>query len=107
MRALGTSGATRSAILPDVPTIAEAGVPGFKATLWIGFMGPAGMPQPVVDMLNREISKILVRPEIKEAWERTGATPITMSQAEFKTFMQAEIDKWADIIKANHIPAIN
>ena len=107
VRALGTSGATRSAILPDVPTIAEAGVPGFKATLWIGFMGPAGMPQPVVDMLNREISKILVRPEIKEAWERTGATPITISQAEFETFMQAEIDKWADIIKANHIPAIN
>ena len=107
VRPLGTSGDKRSAILPDVPTIAEAGVPEFQATLWVGFMAPAGTPQPIDDLLNREISNILQRPDIKAAWEKTGATPITMTQPEFKTFMQAQVDKWAGVIKANHIPAIN
>jgi tripartite-type tricarboxylate transporter receptor subunit TctC len=107
VRALATTGKTRSAILPDVPTFAEAGVPGFSATLWVGVMAPAGTPQPVIDLLNREITKIVTRPEIKAAWEKTGAVPITMSQPEFKAFMQAEIDKWAKIIAANHIPAID
>ena len=73
VRALGTSGKTRSPNLPDVPTIAEAGVPGFQATLWVGFMAPAGTPKPIVELLNREITKILSRPDIKEAWEKTGA----------------------------------
>ncbi len=84
VRALGTSGTTRSAILPDVPTIAEAGVPGFQATLWVGFMAPAGTPQPIVEKLNRAITKILSRPDIKAAWEKTGATPVTMTQPNFK-----------------------
>ena len=79
VRALGTSGKTRSPNLPDVPTIAEAGVPGFQATLWVGFMAPAGTPKPIVELLNREITKILSRPDIKEAWEKTGATPVIMS----------------------------
>jgi tripartite-type tricarboxylate transporter receptor subunit TctC len=107
VRALGTSGKTRSSILPDVPTLDEAGVPGFRATLWVGFMAPAGTPQPIVDLLNREITKILARPDIKEAWEKTGATPITMTQPEFKAFMDAEVAKWAKLIKDNHIPLIN
>src|SRR5579885_3173317 len=62
VRALGTTGATRSPILPNVPTIAEAGVPGFQATLWVGFMAPAGTPQPIIDRLNHEITKIVSRP---------------------------------------------
>jgi tripartite-type tricarboxylate transporter receptor subunit TctC len=107
VRALGTSGKTRSTTLPDVPTIAEAGVPDFNATLWVGFMAPAGTPQPIVDKLSREITKILARPDIKEAWEKTGATPIVMSQPEFKTFMEAQVAKWANVIKANHIAPIN
>ncbi len=107
VRALGTSGTARSPILPDVPTIAEAGVPGFQATLWVGFMAPAGTPQPVIEKLNQEITKIVSRPDIKEAWEKTGATPVTMTQPQFKTFMEAQIAKWADVIKANHISAIN
>jgi tripartite-type tricarboxylate transporter receptor subunit TctC len=107
VRALGTSGKTRSPNLPDVPTIAESGVPGFQATLWVGFMAPAGTPQPIVDLLNREISKILARPDIKEAWEETGATPVVMSQPEFKSFIEAEVAKWGKIIEANHIPPIN
>jgi tripartite-type tricarboxylate transporter receptor subunit TctC len=107
VHSLGTSGTTRSPILPDVPTIAEAGVPGFHATLWVGFMAPAATPQPIVDQLNREITKILARPDIKETFEKTGATPVIMSQPEFKAFMESEVAKWAKIIEANHIPPIN
>ena len=107
VRALGTSGDKRSAILPDVPTLAEAGVPGFQATLWVGFMAPAGTPQPIVEKLNREITKIVSRPDIKAAWEKQGAEPVTMTQPQFKAFMDAQIAKWAGVIKANHIPAIN
>jgi tripartite-type tricarboxylate transporter receptor subunit TctC len=106
VRPLGTSGKTRSSILPDVPTIEEAGVPGFNATLWVGFMAPAGTPQPIIDRLNREITKILSRPDIKAAWETQGATPITMTQPQFKAFMEAQVAKWASIIKANHISLI-
>jgi len=107
VRALGTTGKTRSPILPDVPTIAEAGVAGFNATLWVGFMAPAGTPQAIVDKLNQEITKIASRPDIKEAWEKTGATPITMTQTDFKVFMDRQVAKWANVIKANHIPPIN
>ena len=107
VRALGTSGLTRSPILPDVPTIAEAGVSGFQATLWVGFMAPAGTPQPIVEKLNREITKVVTRPDIKVAWEKTGATPVSMTQSNFKKFMDAQISKWADVIKANRITPIN
>jgi tripartite-type tricarboxylate transporter receptor subunit TctC len=107
VRALGTSGKTRSSTLPDVPTMAEAGVPGFNATLWVGFMAPAATPKPIVDRLHDEITKILRRPEIKQAWEKTGATPVVMTQAEFRSFMEAQVAKWADVIKTNRIAPIN
>jgi len=107
VRALGTSGKMRSPILPDVPTMAEAGVPGFNATLWVGFMAPAGTPKPIIDKLHDEITKILRRPDIKQAWEKTGATSIVMTQPEFKSFMEAQVAKWADVIKTNHIAPIN
>jgi tripartite-type tricarboxylate transporter receptor subunit TctC len=107
VRALGTSGDKRSPNLPDVPTIAEAGVPGFQATLWVGFMAPAGTPQPIVDKLNAEITKIVSRPDIKAAWEKQGAEPVTMTQPQFKAFMDAQIAKWAGVIKANNIKPIN
>ena len=107
VRALGTSGTARSPILPNVPTIAEAGVPGFQATLWVGFMAPKGTPQPIVDLLNRNITGILQRPDIKAAWEKQGATPLVMTQADFAAFMQAQVDKWAKVIKDNHIALIN
>jgi tripartite-type tricarboxylate transporter receptor subunit TctC len=107
VRAIATSGKKRSLILPDVPTLDEAGVPGFQASLWVGFMAPAKTPQPIVDLLNREINKILARPDIKEAWGAQGAIPVTMTQPEFKAFMEAEIAKWAKLIKDNHIPLVN
>lgn len=106
VRALGTSGSQRSAILPDVPTLSEAGAPGFQATLWVGFMAPKGTPQPIIEKLNREITKITRRPDIKAAWEKQGASPLAMSQPQFATFMQAQVDKWAKVIAANRITPI-
>jgi len=103
---LGTSGTARSAILPDVPTIADAGVPGFQATLWVGFMAPAGTPQPIIDRLNSEISKILSRDDIQAAWSKQGAMPFIMTQARFTAFMDGQIATWAKVIKDNHIALI-
>jgi tripartite-type tricarboxylate transporter receptor subunit TctC len=106
VRALGTSGLNRSPILPDVPTIAEAGVPGFQFSQWNGFMAPNGTPQPIVDKLNRTITGVLSRPDIKTSWEAQGATPMVMTQPEFTAFMQSQVDKWAKVIAANHIALI-
>jgi tripartite-type tricarboxylate transporter receptor subunit TctC len=107
VRALATSGEKRSAILPDVPTFAEAGVAGFQATLWVGFMAPKATPQPVVDLLSRTINQILQKPALKKAWEQQGATPMVMTEQEFGAFMDAEIAKWAKVIQTNHIALIN
>ena len=107
VRALATSGRLRSPILPDVPTFTEAGVPGFQATLWVGFMAPKATPQPIVDQLSRTITDILKRPEIKDAWEKQGASPMVMTQAVFTAFMESEIAKWAKVIETNHIALIN
>src|SRR6266536_4311164 len=76
VKALATSGRVRSPVLPEVPTLAEAGVPGYEATIWIGVMAPAGTPPGIVDTLNREINKILVRPDIQDSWKRQGANPM-------------------------------
>ncbi len=103
VKALGTSGKVRSAILPDVPTLSEAGVPGYEATIWIGLMVPTGTPQPIVTLLSTEINKILARPDVREAWEKQGATPMIMKPEEFGVYVQSEIDKWAKVIKANNI----
>ena len=99
VRALGTSAATRSKVLPDVPTIAEAGVPGFDAVIWLGLMAPAGTPKPVVDKLNAAVNQVLARPEIIAAWERQGANPMSMTPAEFDAFLRKDIEKWAQVAK--------
>jgi tripartite-type tricarboxylate transporter receptor subunit TctC len=103
VKALGTTGKVRSAILPDVPTLSEAGVPGYEATIWIGVMAPAGTPQPIVTLLNTEINKILARADVKEAWKKQGADAIAMKPDEFGVYIQSEIDKWAKVIAANGI----
>jgi tripartite-type tricarboxylate transporter receptor subunit TctC len=103
VKALGTTGKVRSAILPDVPTLSEAGVPGYEATMWVGVMAPAGTPQPIVDLLNREINKVLVRPDVRATWEKQGAVPMTMKPNEFGVYIQSEIEKWAKLINANAI----
>jgi tripartite-type tricarboxylate transporter receptor subunit TctC len=98
VRALGTTGKARSRLLPDVPTIAEAGVPGYEATIWLGLMAPAGTPKPIVDKLNAEVGKILRRPEVKEAWAKQGAEPLVMTPDEFDKYLRTDIDKWAKVI---------
>jgi tripartite-type tricarboxylate transporter receptor subunit TctC len=99
VRALGTSGLKRSAILPDVPTIDESGVPGYEATIWLGIMAPRGTPAEVVDKLNGEIAKVVASPRIKDAWAQQGAVPMTMTPAAFGDFLEKDIAKWARIVK--------
>ena len=103
LKALGTSGKVRSPILPNVPTIAEAGIPGYDATIWMGVMAPAGTPRPIVELLNREINKILQRPDIQESWKRQGANTMAMSPEEFGAYVESEIERWGKLIKANNI----
>ena len=100
VKAIGTSGKARSAVLPDVPTIDESGVPGYEATIWLGIMAPAATPKAVVDKLNGEINKILSRSETKEDWAKQGANPLVMSPAEFDKYLRADVDKWASVIEA-------
>jgi tripartite-type tricarboxylate transporter receptor subunit TctC len=99
--ALGTTGKQRSAILADVPTVAEAGVPGYEATIWIGVMAPAGTPKPIVDKLNSEIRKIVQRDDVKAAWQKQGAVPMQMTVEEFEKYLRADIDKWAHVVKVS------
>jgi tripartite-type tricarboxylate transporter receptor subunit TctC len=103
VRALGTSASKRSSVLPDVPTIAEAGVPGYESTIWLGIMAPAGTPRPIVDKLNAEINKAINRPDVKEAWDKQGAVPLAMSPAEFEAYLRKDIDKWAAVVKSANI----
>jgi tripartite-type tricarboxylate transporter receptor subunit TctC len=107
VRAIGTSGKTRSPILSDVPTLDEAGAKGFQATLWTGFMAPAATPKEIIAKLHDAITKAVSQPAIQKQWEEQGANPMTMSQAEYQAFIKAQIEKWAGIIKANHIAPIN
>ena len=105
VRALGTTGTKRSALTPDVPTVAEAGVPGYEATIWLGVMAPAGTPKPVVDKLNAEINKVIERPDVKEAWAKQGAVPMVMSPAEFDKYLRDDIEKWAKVVQQSGIKA--
>jgi tripartite-type tricarboxylate transporter receptor subunit TctC len=99
VRALATTGQKRSSVLPDVPTVAESGVPGYEATIWLGVMAPKGTPQPIVDRLNAEINKILTRPDVKDAWAKQGVEPLVMSPAEFEKYLKADIEKWGKVVK--------
>ena len=99
LRALATSGPKRSAVLPEIPTVAEAGVPGYDATIWLGVMAPTGTPKPIIDKLNAEIARILARADIKENWARQGADTMAMSPAEFDAFLRKDIEKWAKVVQ--------
>ena len=99
VRALATTGKTRSSVLPDVPTADEAGVPGYEATIWLGVMAPKGTPQAVVDKLNAEINTAIKQPETIKLWAAQGATPMTMTPAQFDQFLRGDIVKWAAVVK--------
>ena len=99
LKALGTSGKSRSNVLPGTPTVSEAGVPGYEAVIWLGIMAPAGTPRPIVDRLNAEITKATGSAELKEAWAKQGAVAMSMTPDEFAQFMRDDIEKWARIVR--------
>jgi tripartite-type tricarboxylate transporter receptor subunit TctC len=99
VRALATTGTARSSVLPDVPVAAEAGVPGYEATIWLGFMAPTGTPRPVVDKLNAAINEVVRRPDIIKLWKEQGALPMSMTPEEFDKYLRGDIVKWANVVK--------
>jgi tripartite-type tricarboxylate transporter receptor subunit TctC len=99
VKALATSGKSRSPVTPDVPTLSEAGVPGYESGIWLGLMAPAGTPRPVLEKLNAEANKIINSAEVKAAWAKQGVFPMGMSIDEFDKFLRAEIVKWAKVVK--------
>ena len=105
LRPLGTGGTKRSPVLPDVPTIAEAGVPGYNATNWWGVLAPAGTPKPILDKLYQTIQLTLQSPELQHEFALEGAETVTMTPAQFQDFIKSEIDKWGRVIKAGNIKA--
>ena len=84
-----------------MPTVAEAGVPGYESGIWLGLMAPARTPRPVLEKLNAEVNKIINSPEVKEAWAKQGAFPMGMSIDGFDKFLREEVVKWAKAVKAS------
>lgn len=103
VRALATSGKARSNITPNIPTVAEDGVPKFETTIWLGIMAPKGTPVEIVNLLNTAIRKIISQQEVRDAWAKQGAAPLLMSPAEFNKYLDADIQKWAAIVKSAQI----
>src|SRR6476659_8192138 len=99
VRALGTTGKTRSTVLPDVPTATEVGIAGYEATIWLGLMAPAGTPRPIIDKLNAAVNAAVKRPDIVKLWTQQGAVPMSMTPEEFDKFLRGDIVKWAEVVK--------
>ena len=99
VRALATTGKSRSAVLSNVPTVTEAGVSGYEATIWLGLMAPTGTPKPIIEKLNTAVNAAVRRPEVEKLWAAQGAAPMTMTPEEFDAFLRADIVKWADVVK--------
>ena len=100
LRPLAVGTPKRSPSLPDVPSVAESGYPGFDASLWLGFFAPKGTPAPILKRLQSELTSIAQSPEMKEQFERNGAEPLTNTPAEFTQLIKTEIDKYTKVIKA-------
>jgi len=105
LRAIGTSGAKRNPALPDVPTIAEAGVPGYEATNWWGIVAPAGTPAAVVEKLHKELAVVLTSDETRSRFAAQGASVVQMSPAEFGQFIGSELAKWGKVVREAGIKA--
>jgi tripartite-type tricarboxylate transporter receptor subunit TctC len=99
VKAVATTGRTRSAIMPDLPTLSEAGVPGYEATIWLGVMAPKGTPAAIVNRLNAEISKITSNPELRRQWGAQGSAALTMGVDEFTKYLNDDITKWSNLVK--------
>jgi tripartite-type tricarboxylate transporter receptor subunit TctC len=100
VRAIGTTGPRRMALLPDIPTVAEQGFPGFETVAWFGFSAPAGTPAAVIARLHQDLVRVLKLPEVREQFAQLGAEPVGNTPAEYLAFQQAEIAKWAKVIRA-------
>ena len=105
LKALGTTGAKRSPVLPELPTVAEAGVPGYEATNWWGFLAPAGTPPAIVERLHQEVVAVQTSAETKRRFETEGAEALQMSPPDFGAFIAAETAKWARVVKEAGITA--
>ena len=103
VRAIATTGRQRSEVLPDVPTLSEAGVPGYEATIWVGLMAPKGTPKEVVDRLNQAVSKIASQADVRQQWAKQGAVPMVMNPAVFDKHIQDDVAKWAQVIRTANI----
>jgi tripartite-type tricarboxylate transporter receptor subunit TctC len=105
LKALGTGGVKRSPVLPDVPTIAEAGVPGYAAENWWGIVAPAGTPVPIIERLRQDIQAVLQSPSLQQQFAREGASSLEMSSAEFASYIETEIAKWRRVVEKGNIRA--
>ena len=105
LRALGSGGSRRSAVLADVPTIAEAGVPGYAAENWWGIVAPAGTPPAIIERLQRDIQAVLKAPSLQQQFGREGASTLEMSSAEFAAYIESEIAKWRRVVEQGNIRA--
>ena len=105
VKAIATTGRQRSSVLPDVPTVHEAGVPNYEATIWLGLMAPKGTPKAIVDRLNEAVSRIANQPDVQQLWGKQGATAMTMTPAVFDKYIQDDIAKWSKVIKSANIKA--
>ncbi|MEO8442718.1 MAG: tripartite tricarboxylate transporter substrate binding protein [Betaproteobacteria bacterium] len=104
LRAFGVSTAKRAEALPETPTIAEAGVPGFEYSTWYGLLAPAGTPRAIVEKLNKVTVSVLNSPEIKELYKTQGMDPIPSTSAAFAARFKSETEKWTQVVQAAHIP---
>jgi len=100
VKAIATTGKNRSAIMASTPTVGEAGVPKFEATIWLGIMAPKGTPSEIVTQLNNAIRKVIARQDVKDLWAKQGALPLSMTVPEFNQYLEADISKWAAIVKS-------
>ncbi len=105
MRALAVTSAQRSKALPNVPTVAEAGVPGYDVSVWWGFLGPAHIAPDVVAKLQADLKAALQDPTVQGTLDKIGATPVGSTAADFDAFMHAEAKKWEPVLKAANIRA--
>src|SRR6202521_362782 len=99
VRALATTGERRSSVLPEVPTVEEAGLSGYEATIWLGLMAPTGTPKPIVEKLNAAVNAAIKRPEIVKLWADQGAAPMSMTPDEFDKYLLNDIVKWSKVVK--------
>jgi tripartite-type tricarboxylate transporter receptor subunit TctC len=99
VRALATTGKSRSTVLPNVPTANEAGIAGYEATIWLGLMAPAGTPKSVIDKINAAVNAAVKRPDIVKLWTEQGAVPMPMTPEEFDKFLRGDILKWAEVVR--------